>query len=105
MLSPVHCSFVNPLPIRAAPTEGATFADLASSAAAAILGALFNSLLPLQEVVEAAGVVRQPGINPLYQVGDVGLSFFDCFMAQCSGPSLPGKYFTHRPLLPPLSTC
>ena len=61
--------FVNPMPIRAAPAEGATFADMARGAAEALLAALSHCDLPLQEVVEASGVRRQPGINPLFQVG------------------------------------
>lgn len=63
------CSyFINPLPIRAMPPEGATFGDLARQAADALLGAMSNSLLPLQEVVAAAGVPRQAGVSPLFQV-------------------------------------
>ena len=61
--------FINPLPIRAVPPEGAAFAELAKSAAAAIEAALAHSLLPLAEVVRASGVGRTLGVSPLFQVG------------------------------------
>ena len=59
---------VNPLPIRCTPSEGATFADLARQAAADTTAALEHAALPLQQVVEVAGVPRLPGVNPLFQV-------------------------------------
>lgn len=50
------------------PKEGVTFADLARQAARALRDTLEHSALPLQQVVESAGVPRQPGVNPLFQV-------------------------------------
>lgn len=98
---PHPCSFVNPLPIRAVPAEGATFADLASSAAAAIMDALSNSLLPMQEVVEAAGVVRQPGVNPLFQVGPGGCA---SRAGSCIFPSAMWVFLHNFPVLPAHTT-
>ena len=60
--------FINTLPIRCVASEDATFADIVRTASKAILAAMDHALLPLEEVIAAAGVARIPGVNPLFQV-------------------------------------
>ena len=60
--------FINTLPVRCITSEDASFEDLAVNASRATLAALEHSLLPLEDVVAAAGVARVPNANPLFQV-------------------------------------
>lgn len=59
---------VNSVPVRAAPPEGITFAELAHAASSATVEALTHAALPTAQITEAAGVPRQPGVNPVFQV-------------------------------------
>ena len=60
--------FINTLPVRGYVGEEASFVDLCHAASVATVDALDHSALPLEHVVAAAGVVRTPGANPLFQV-------------------------------------
>jgi non-ribosomal peptide synthetase component F len=60
--------FVNPVAVRCQIGSTTSLADAVQSASSAMTGALANSQLPLQEVVQELGVTRLPGVNPLYQV-------------------------------------
>lgn len=60
--------FINPVAVRCQVDSSASLGEVVAAASAAMLTALDNSILPLQEVVKAARVKRTPGVNPLYQV-------------------------------------
>ena len=66
--------FINTLPVRCtlAEDERLSFTQVALHVSQALLNALEHSLLPLEQVVAAAGVSRVPGANPLFQVGMTG---------------------------------
>ena len=60
--------FINTLPVRCAAEEDQSFAGLAQKASRATLDVLAHSLLPLTDILQAAGVQRMPGVSPLFQV-------------------------------------
>ncbi|UFH49859.1 non-ribosomal peptide synthase/polyketide synthase [Pseudomonas sp. KNUC1026] len=60
--------FVNVLPLRSRFAEGARFADCLAAAKQNTLGAFEHQDLPLDMIVDASGVARHPGMNPLLQV-------------------------------------
>ena len=60
--------FINTLPLRGGLAEGASVGAMAAAAGQAMADALAHSLLPLADVVAAAGARRTPGVNPLFQV-------------------------------------
>ncbi|WP_433414229.1 non-ribosomal peptide synthetase [Microtetraspora malaysiensis] len=61
--------FVNQLVVRADAGGDPTFADLLGRVRATVLDAMENGRVPFQAVVEAVAPPRDPGAQPLYQIG------------------------------------
>jgi amino acid adenylation domain-containing protein len=59
--------FANTLPLRLFLEPRTSFADLVSQTAAALSEALQHQDLPFDEIVDALGITRQDGVNPIFQ--------------------------------------
>ncbi|AUX45961.1 uncharacterized protein SOCE26_074630 [Sorangium cellulosum] len=59
--------FPNFVPLRIAVRAGAAFRQLVLSVRAVVTSALRNAVVPFPEIVKVAGVVRDPGVHPLFQ--------------------------------------
>ncbi|MFI6820361.1 amino acid adenylation domain-containing protein [Micromonospora sp. NPDC050187] len=76
--------FVNTVVLRARLGPDTTFRDLLAQGRRRVLGALEHQDVPLNAVIEAAGAVRDPDRNPLFQV------MFDLHSFPPDELSLPG---------------
>nr|AYM54220.1 polyketide synthase [Sorangium cellulosum] len=55
------------VPLRIAVPAGVAFRQLVLSVRAVVTSALRNAVVPFPEIVKVAGVVRDPGVHPLFQ--------------------------------------
>ena len=75
--------FVNTLPVRLASDRGWTVGDFTSAVRATVLDAFAHQALPLERLIAALGMPRDPGRRPLFDVCyahqniDMGLDFDD----------------------------
>lgn len=67
-LEPLIGFFANTVPLRVRVDGSASFRDLVGTVAAAVLGSFDHQDLPFEKIVEAADPVRDPRLNPLFQV-------------------------------------
>ena len=58
--------------VRGQPTKDLSFSIMAEQASMAMLEAQAHSHLPFAEVVKVCGVKRVPGVNPIFQVRNLG---------------------------------
>ncbi|XXX73993.1 amino acid adenylation domain-containing protein [Sorangium sp. So ce134] len=59
--------FPNFIPLRIAVPAGVAFRQLVLSVRGVVTSALRNAAVPFPEIVKVAGVVRDPGVHPLFQ--------------------------------------
>ncbi|MFF5204855.1 amino acid adenylation domain-containing protein [Streptosporangium sp. NPDC000396] len=61
--------FINQMVVRADTSDDPTFAGLLGQVRTTMLDAMENGQIPFQAVVEAIAPQRDPGVQPLYQIG------------------------------------
>jgi hypothetical protein len=67
-LEPLIGFFANTVPLRVRVDGAASFRDLVGRVTAGVLGAFDHQDLPFEKIVEAVDPVRDPRLNPLFQV-------------------------------------